>query len=95
MILNALVEMPARRKLRQRNQAGITRLVNRQNPPCDERVWQTPSRDQQCVLAGHLATRAVLHNRNDMNENGGRSYQFPKDMWFRPPETEEKWLISL
>ena len=52
-------------------------------------------------LAGDAQTRAAGIprvpdiNRNDMNENGGRSYQFPKGMWFRPPETEEQWLISL
>ena len=46
--------MPARRKLKQRNQADITRLVNRQNPPCDERVLQAPNRPARTefVLAG-------------------------------------------
>jgi hypothetical protein len=54
--LNALVEMPARRKLRQRNQAGVTRLVNRQNPSCDERVLRTRIGPAGTGSASWLAT---------------------------------------
>ena len=53
--------MPARRKLKQRNQADITRLVNRQNPPCDERVLQAPNRPARTefVLAGTYLERPM------------------------------------
>ena len=59
--------------------------------PCEGRIPGSRAELQTGRESGSR-TRAVLVpdiNRNDMNENGGRSYQFPKDMWFRPPETEE------